>query len=415
MKIKYLIIILILFIPQIVLAAPNATINTNKNSIEIGESVTATVTLSDTAAWNINIIGSGAATCSTRQADVTSDGKSTTKSFNLSCTSTNSGSITFSVFGDITSGLGENIDISLNKEVIVKPPKSGNNNLSSLSVDGLTLNPNFNASITSYTTSTKNSSIYINATKEDNNASISGLGTKNLNYGNNTFNIIVTAENGSKKNYTITVNRIDTRSTNNYLKSLSVDSGNLSPGFNKNTTSYTVSTESSSIKINGTVEDSKSSILGLGTKNLNYGNNTFNIIVMAENGSKKTYTITVNRMDIRSSNNNLKVLSLDKGVIKFNKNTTNYNISVEDSVSFVKIVATLDDNKSSFVNGFGPRTVNLNYGNNKIEIKVQAENGSVKVYIINVNRKDSRSSSTGAVSLLLPQEIKNIKNKRCRN
>ena len=31
MKIKYLIIILILFIPQIVLAAPNATINTNKN------------------------------------------------------------------------------------------------------------------------------------------------------------------------------------------------------------------------------------------------------------------------------------------------------------------------------------------------------------------------------------------------
>jgi len=403
MKIKYFIIALILFFPLMVYAQPNATINTNKSSIEIGESVTATVTLTDTAAWNIKITGSGAATCSTRQADVTSDGKSTTKSFDLSCTSANSGTITFSVTGDITSGSGETKDISLNKNVTVKPPKSGNNNLSSLSIDGVSLSPSFNASTTSYTASTEKSSININATKEDSNASISGTGIKNLNYGNNTFNIIVTAENGTKKTYTITVNRIDTRSTNNNLKSLSVDSGSLNPTFNKNTTSYTVSTENSSIKINGTVEDSKSSVSGLGTKNLNYGNNTFNIEVTAENGSKKTYTITVNRKDTRSTNNNLKTLTIDKGTIKFNKNTTSYNVSVEDNITSIKVGATIEDSKATFVNGFGPRNINLNYGNNKIEIKVKAENESIKVYTINVNRKDNRSSNTELKTLKISE------------
>ena len=51
MKIKYLLFTLILFIPQVVLAAPNASISTSANSIEKGKSVTLTVTLTDTAAW----------------------------------------------------------------------------------------------------------------------------------------------------------------------------------------------------------------------------------------------------------------------------------------------------------------------------------------------------------------------------
>ena len=97
MKRKYLIIALVLLFPQIVLAAPSATISTSASSIEKGKSVTATVTLTDTAAWNIKINGSGAATCSSKQADVTSDGKSTTKKFTLSCTSTQEGTINFKV------------------------------------------------------------------------------------------------------------------------------------------------------------------------------------------------------------------------------------------------------------------------------------------------------------------------------
>ena len=80
----YLIIGMILFLPQVVLAAPNATISNDKSSIEKGKSVNVTVTLTDTAAWNVKITGTGAASCSKKEADVTSNGKSTTKKFSLS-------------------------------------------------------------------------------------------------------------------------------------------------------------------------------------------------------------------------------------------------------------------------------------------------------------------------------------------
>lgn len=88
-------------------------------------------------------------------------------------------------------------------------------------------------------------------------------------------------------------------SKNNNLKSLSVDGLKLSPTFNKNTTSYTVDAGSNtnSIKISASVEDSKSSVKGTGTHEVSEGENKFNITVTAQNGSTKTYTIIVNVVD----------------------------------------------------------------------------------------------------------------------
>ena len=74
-KIILLILLLLMSMPMVVFAAPGDSISTNKSVIENGESVTATVTLTDTAAWNIKITGTGAANCSKKEADVTTDGK----------------------------------------------------------------------------------------------------------------------------------------------------------------------------------------------------------------------------------------------------------------------------------------------------------------------------------------------------
>ena len=92
--------------------------------------------------------------------------------------------------------------------VKVTEPKSKNNNLSSISVDGYKL---VKKSDTSYTLDVGNSvsKITIKATAADSKASVSGTGTKSLNTGSNTFNVVVTAESGAKKTYTITVNRKD--------------------------------------------------------------------------------------------------------------------------------------------------------------------------------------------------------------
>lgn len=265
--------------------------------------------------------------------------------------------------------------------------QSNVNTLSSLSITGGTLSPAFNSNTTSYNATVDATSITISGTATDSSSKISGLGKKNLNYGKNSFSVVVTSESGVKKTYTITVTRPDNRSTNNNLKSLSINQGKIS--FNKNTTSYKVNVDSNitSIKISASVEDGKASFVsgsGPRTVKLNYGNNNILIKVKAENGSIKTYTITVNRKDNRSSDSSLSSLSVVPTEINFNKNTTTYNTSVAYDVSSVKVSYTVNDTKAK-AEVIGSEK--LSVGDNKIIVKVTAENGSVTQYTINVNRQ----------------------------
>ena len=269
--------------------------------------------------------------------------------------------------------------------------KSNENRLSSLSISGGSIN--FNPDTTSYSTTINSQTATISAIKKDSSSSMIGnLGTVSLNYGTNTFKISVTSEIGVTRTYTINITRPDTRSKNNYLSSLVVSNTNIS--FNRDTLVYNLSTTSDNVQISATKDDNKASVTGTGRFNLNYGTNTYRVNVTAENGSTRTYTININREDTRSSNNNLKSLTLSKGNLNFNKSTTTYNVDVDKDTTSVKIEATLEDVKASFENGFGPRTINLNPGNNTIYIKVRNEIGNVKTYTININREDGKSSDS---------------------
>lgn len=88
---------------------------------------------------------------------------------------------------------------------------SKNNNLKSLSIDGLKLKPEFNKNTTEYKVeATSNTErVKVNASKEDSKASISGTGTHDVTEGENKIKVTVTAENGSTKTYTIIVNVSD--------------------------------------------------------------------------------------------------------------------------------------------------------------------------------------------------------------
>lgn len=269
--------------------------------------------------------------------------------------------------------------------------KSNENRLSSLSISGGSIS--FNPDTTSYSTTINSQTATISATKKDSSSSMTGnLGTVSLNYGTNTFKISVTSETGVTRTYTINITRPDTRSKNNYLSSLVVSNTNIS--FNRDTLVYNLSTTSDNVQISATKDDNKASVTGTGRFNLNYGTNTYRVNVTAENGSTRTYTININREDTRSSNNNLKSLTLSKGNLNFNKSTTTYNVDVDKDTTSVKIEASLEDGKSSFENGFGPRTINLNPGNNTIYIKVRNEIGNIKKYTININREDGKSSDS---------------------
>ena len=95
------------------------------------------------------------------------------------------------------------------------------------------------------------------------------------------------------KSVTVGVVKPREKSTNNNLKSLSIEGYNISPEFNKNTLEYTVNLESNveKIKINATKEDGYASVSGIGEKEVQEGNNKFDITVTSETGGSKVYTI----------------------------------------------------------------------------------------------------------------------------
>lgn len=96
---------------------------------------------------------------------------------------------------------------------------------------------------------------------------------------------------------TVTINAPYTASGNNNLSSLSISPGTLSPGFSAGTTSYSasVSNSTTSVAVSAKAADGKAKVAVWGNTGLDVGNNTVTVQVTAENGSKKTYTINVNR------------------------------------------------------------------------------------------------------------------------
>lgn len=91
----------------------------------------------------------------------------------------------------------------------------------------------------------------------------------------------------------------ENKSTNNYLKSLSIDGVKISPSFNKDKLEYTavVSGDKEKINISGEVEDETAEVVGTGEKELQEGINKIEVVVTAENGTTRTYTISVTRKE----------------------------------------------------------------------------------------------------------------------
>ena len=85
-------------------------------------------------------------------------------------------------------------------------------------------------------------------------------------------------------------------STDNTLASLEVEGFSLSPEFNSDTTSYKVDADSdtTSVKVNAKANDDNAKVSGDGEIEVHEGSNTINVVVEAESGATKTYTIVVN-------------------------------------------------------------------------------------------------------------------------
>lgn len=174
------------------------------------------------------------------------------------------------------------------------------------------------------------------------------------------------------------------------LGSIEIDNKKIQ-NFNSETYTYNIDTTNKSISINATGDNVK--ISGdVGKKTLNYGNNIFKISVTSSTGDVKVYTLNINCIDTRSKINTLKTLTLENEEFKFYPNINFYSLVVDNSVDKIKIKSELQDSKSTYIKNYGDREVKLNVGENQIQIKVQAENGDINTYTLNIIREEKNES-----------------------
>lgn len=96
---------------------------------------------------------------------------------------------------------------------------------------------------------------------------------------------------------TVSVQPTGDGSPNYMLGSLLVDGQNLTPMFDKYTTEYTLSVgkDVETIQVSATALDTKASMSGYGSIALQSGENRISITVTAQNGTSRTYNLTVTK------------------------------------------------------------------------------------------------------------------------
>ncbi len=331
--------------------AASYSISASQSTVTVGTTVTLTASV-NAGSWNLLISGNGINQPLLGETQTTSNSNASTSA---SFTPTEPGSYTFYLTGDVTDYETEITETNISKSVTI------------------TVNP---VSQTTTTPSTGESTETTHETPNKNN---------------------VPTE--TKKPETPKV----TKSSNNYLSSITVGTGTLSPEFYRETFDYTVEFDDTvnlydlkEIEISATAEDDRATVEGAGTIQLQEGENNITLTVKAENGSARTYNIKVVKpMAVDQSSLRLKTLVLN-GInasgeyqtinLEFNPETFEYNITVPNDITSISVNPTTE-NEDIIIESNGGE--NLNEGENKIIIILTSpSDDTIKTtYTINIERQ----------------------------
>ena len=281
-------------------------INKVINTLIIGSVITFSIFSSNGKVYAQNETGNASTDTNTGVNTETSNTNKTNTTTNNSKSSSNSGVAPATTTTQKTTS--NQSGTSSNNKTTNTSKKSSNANLSNL---GITPNDfkGFKAQTTSYnvTVPTDVESVTIYANAQDSKAKITGVGKQNLQTGENKFDVIVTAEDGTTKTYTLNITR-DTSSQNTEnvpekytgdgLASLNIENLELDPKFDTQKYEYTVKYfgEKEKLDINATATDPYYIVEITGNEKLVEGENIINILVSDPDGNNvATYQITVKK------------------------------------------------------------------------------------------------------------------------
>ena len=297
------------------------------------------------------------------------------------------------VFSNIKVNNNLSID-DITKKINIKDNNvlSGNNKLSDITIDGISIE-NFNPNINHYENIVVTKPIvFIDIKGKDDKAMVTGVGSVMLRRGVPTnVNIQVTSEDGNINTYTLVIKyeKEVSKSHDASLESIELYNKNnrLDFSYDKDKSSFRIKVNSNvdSVLIKAIPANDKAFFideLGPREVNLNYGDNFIELKVESENGDIKIYSINIERMDNRDSDNTLKELIINENVIKIETDIYEYSISVPFETDLTNVKAIPKSTKASV----DYSNINLYEGNNKMNIKVTSENGKTKEYHINILR-----------------------------
>lgn len=334
-----------------------------------------------------------------------------------------------------------------NYTLMVTRAASSNATISSLSLSSGILSPAFHPGTINYTSSVKKDVSGLTVTtilsEDSSTVTVNGIPVVSgsastllpLTMGNNTITLEVSAADGTTQTYTVTVTR--EASDNADLSDLTLSSGVLTPWFVSGTYKASVGYPVNSITVTPTASDTAHASVAItlyaadevpvsgphqvtsGTASpslpLVVGSNTITVQVTAENGTTKTYSITVTRG--ASSLTQLSQLTLSSGklVPAF---AGMYTADVEHQMSEITITPTMPEEAVATISvslftdndilsggpyavasGTSSPSLPLIVGSNIIKIQVTAEDGMTQAYTVTVTRAASSNADLSDLAL----------------
>ena len=244
--------------------------------------------------------------------------------------------------------------------------------------------------------------------------------------------VIVTNENGDVRIYPISLER--QKSNDNYLANLKVEyekdgtqNAALSPTFGAATRSYTVTVPADieTVKITPTKASPYATVRKIGdttgtdltdatVTNLQFGNNTVQVVVYSEAGVDNPYTLTIVRkkydvatLDALSIGNGSFTKAFDKdttaytysGTVPYSQNTISINGTKSNNYASVQVSVTDEKNNTQSqtitegANNSFSGTLSLPTGTSTIGVLVTAHDNTTKTYSITITRDKNDDSS----------------------
>ena len=248
----------------------------------------------------------------------------------------------------------------------------------------------FVPSITEYDLNVDNKieKITINSTLMDNKAIYEeGYGNRDvdLSEGSNKVLIKILSESGEERIYTFNITRA--LSGNNTLKSLIVNDTKIELKEDEFIYNIEFENEVEEAIIKAIPSDNKASINIKDKYALEVGNNDINIDIVAPDGSKASYILSITRKKILSNNSRLSNIKVIGYKINFKPDNTLYNLKIKDEEEKLDIYTVLEDE-------FATVEIEGNHDlvdGSIIKINVKAEDGTYTRYFINIekNRKSN--------------------------